>query len=86
MAVYTLLLALATPLASIVLGTWVLKLFKGKESKYVYDWKAVVVGVVTLGLLGVIASPLAGLTKAVFMLAALGSMHKLAYSWYKKAR
>jgi cytoskeletal protein CcmA (bactofilin family) len=86
MAVYTLLLALATPLASIALGTLVLKIFKGKESKYIVDWRAVVVGVVTLGLLGVIASPLAFIVKGVFMLAALGSMHRLAYNWYKKSR
>jgi cytoskeletal protein CcmA (bactofilin family) len=86
MTVYTLLLTLATPLASIALGTWVLKIFKGKESKYIVDWRAVVVGAVTIGLLGAIASPFVSLVKGVFMVAALGSMHRLTYNWYKKSR
>lgn len=86
MAVYTLLLALVGPLSSIALGTWVLKVFKGKESKYIIDWRAVVVGVVSMGVLGALFSPLCGLVKFVFMLVTLGAMHRLVYKEYLKSR
>lgn len=84
--IYTLMLSLATPLASIALGTLILKIFKGKKSNYVVDWKAVLVGVIIMALLGAFLSPLGILIKSIFVLIILGSLYKLTYQFIKKAR
>lgn len=86
MIVYTLMLSLATLLASIALGTFILKIFKGKNGEYVVDWRAVVTGVVSMAILGALFFSLGGLVKAVFMLAILGSLYRVSYKLVKKGR
>jgi hypothetical protein len=86
MIVYSLMFSLATALASIALGAWLIKVFKGKGSKYLVNWKAVVVGTITIGLLGLVLSPLGGLVKFVFMMASLGALYRLTYGFVKDNR
>lgn len=72
---YVLMIFLSVVLASIVFGSWLIKVL-GKKSKYPVDWKAVVVGAITLNLIVLI--PFIGwLVKFVFVLISLGAVFQL---------
>jgi len=74
---YVLALILALALASIILGSWLMKVLK-KESEYKIDWKAVVLGAIALRLFVLI--PFIGwFIGLVFMLIGLGVISKLIY-------
>lgn len=69
---YALLIALSSVFASIILGTWLVKLVT-KKKEYVIDWKAVVVGMIVMKLL--IFIPFIGwLAKFIFFLIGLGAL------------
>ena len=76
-AVYSLMLLLASLLATIIFGSWLMKLIN-KGDKYVVDWKAVVLGVLGMSLLGLLP-PVGWLVKLVFVLISLGSLYRLTY-------
>lgn len=75
--IYTLMLFLALPLATITFGSWLMKVLWNRD-KYIADWKAVVLGVVAINLLFLIP-PIGWLVKLTFMLIGLGSLYRLAY-------
>ncbi len=75
--VYGLMMMLATPLAGIIAGSWLLKLIK-KKPEYHPDWLAVVIGVVVLGLIALI--PVVGwIICLIFFLISLGAIYRLVY-------
>jgi len=76
-ALYVLLLVLSSVFASIILGTWLIKVLT-KKQEYIIDWKAVVVGVMVIKLL--IFIPFIGwFAKFVFLLMALGAFVQWLY-------
>ncbi len=75
--IYILMLSFALPLGSIAFGSWIIKT-ASKQSKYVADWKAAIVGVLAISLLSWI--PMIGwLAKFIFMLIGLGTFYRLSY-------
>ncbi len=83
MAFYGLFMALALAIASIILGVWLMKLLT-KKKNYVFDWKAVVVGVIGMKIL--IWIPFIGwLAKLILFLMALGSVIQWFYKKIVKA-
>jgi len=76
-AVYGLMMILASALASVVFGSWLIKVVK-KQSKYSIGWPAVVWGVIVLKIIVLI--PFIGwLVGLVFMLISLGSLYRLFF-------
>jgi len=76
-ALYLLLLILSSVFASIILGTWLIKVL-AKRQEYIIDWKAVVVGVIIIKLL--ILIPFIGwLPKFIFLLIGLGAFVQWLY-------
>jgi len=78
MTFYGLLMTLASVIASIILGAWLIKVIN-KKKEYVLDWRAVVVGVIAMKILVII--PFVGwLAKLVFFLIAISALLK----WFHK--
>ena len=76
-ALYVLLLILSSVFASIILGTWLIKIIT-KKQEYIIDWKAVVVGMIAIKFLMFI--PFIGwLAKFIFFLIALGALAQWIY-------
>ncbi len=74
---FTLLLILSSSLASIMFGSWIIKLVT-KKSEYSIDWRAVVVGTILLGLISWI--PFVGmLIKLIFVLLSMGAIYRMFY-------
>lgn len=72
---YILMILLSSVLASIVFGSWLIKVL-GKKSEYPINWKAVVVGVIVLNI--VVLIPFIGwFVKFVFVLISLGAVFQL---------
>jgi hypothetical protein len=79
--VYVLLLVLASAFASIILGTWLVKLIT-KKKEYVIDWKAVLLGVIVMKILTFV--PFIGwLVKFIFFLLGLGVLVQWLYKRVK---
>jgi len=75
--VYVLMVFLALSLASIVFGSWLIKIIK-KQSEYKIDWQAVVTGVIVLALVTLI--PLVGwFIGFIFVLISLGTLYRMAF-------
>jgi cytoskeletal protein CcmA (bactofilin family) len=75
-ALYVLLMMLASVTGTILFGSWVVKFF-AKEEKYEADWRAVVTGAVVLGLVQLV--PVVGwIVGCIFMLAGLGVFSRIA--------
>jgi len=75
--IYMLMLMLASPIASIVFGTWFLGVFSKKETKEI-GWQQVVIGAIVLGILSLI--PLFGwLVGLAMMLVSLGALYRLTH-------
>jgi len=74
-ATYALMLPLASILASIVFGSWLIKVL-GKRPEYLVDWKAVVVGTIALSFITLI--PFVGwFVEFLFLLTAMGAIYQL---------
>ena len=74
---YVLLLILSSVFASIIFGTWLIKVLT-KRQEYIIDWKAVVVGVILIKLLALI--PFIGWIPAlIFFLIGLGALVQWLY-------
>ncbi|MBU1164456.1 hypothetical protein KKA15_02750 [Patescibacteria group bacterium] len=75
--IYVLMLMLASPIASIIFGTWFLGVFNKKEVKEI-GWQQVVIGAIVLGILSVV--PLFGwLVGFAMLLVSLGALYRLTY-------
>lgn len=74
---YILLISLSSVLASIIFGSWLIKVIK-KRDEYLVNWQAVVLGVIILKL--VVLIPYVGwLVGLVFMLISLGIIYRMIY-------
>lgn len=76
-SIYGLMMLLASALASVAFGSWLIKVIK-KQSKYSIGWPAVVWGVISLKI--IILIPYIGwLVGLVFMLISLGALYRLFF-------
>jgi len=76
-AFYVLLIILSSAFASIILGTWLIKVLT-KRQEYIIDWKAILVGVIVIKLLALI--PVIGwLPALIFFLIGLGAIVQWFY-------
>jgi len=79
---YAFVLLLSLALASIIFGSWLIKVIK-KRDKYLVNWQAVVLGAIVLQL--VVLIPFVGwIAGLIFMLIGLGAISKLIYQGVKK--
>ncbi len=75
--VYAFTLLLTSSLASVIFGSWLIKVLK-KKSEYPINWQAVVLGVIVLQF--VVLIPFVGwLVGLIFMLIGLGAISRLIY-------
>jgi len=74
---YALIVFLASGLASVVFGSWLIKVIK-KRKEYKINWQAVVIGVIILKIIVLI--PFVGwLVGLIFMLISLGALYRMTF-------